>query len=241
MGFLLWMLVLDPVAVLEGRASQHDVPQIVCQSGQAWAAQNLQPRCLQLWVTLSICPMGPNYFFLHVPKGKRLESTASRKGPGATPGRRGWILFIPLSLVPPWTESLENCSSWCLLSEPAQRQEFGRSGMCWTAPSAGNNVKGSLGKDLRQRRPNKVLASLTVQWADQTNPRPGNIVPWGTMLTTHHKVLNMLSWGLRTELEKNKVKIAKIRGQPRSCAEKSSLKEGQERSLYFSKFIYRLS
>jgi len=185
-------------------------------------------------------PHGPKVFFSACPKGKKIGKH-SRKGPGASPGSRGWILFIPLCLVPPWTESLENCSSWCLLSEPAQRQEFGRSGMCWTAPSAGNNVKGSLGKDLRQRRPNKVLASLTVQWADQTNPRPGNIVPWGTMLTTHHKVLNMLSWGLRTELEKNKVKIAKIRGQPRSCAEKSSLKEGQERSLYFSKFIYRLS
>lgn len=55
------------------------------------------------------------------------------------------------------------------MSEPTQRQEFDKSGMCWTAPSAGHNVKGSLGEDLRQRRPNKVLASLTVQWADQTN------------------------------------------------------------------------
>ena len=25
-----------------------------------------------------ICPMGPNYFFLHVPKGKRLKNTASQ-------------------------------------------------------------------------------------------------------------------------------------------------------------------
>ena len=50
----------------------------------------------------------------------------------------------------------------------------------------------------------------------------------------------MLSRGLRTELEKKKVKIAKIRGQPMSYAEKSSLKEGKERRLYFSKFIYRL-
>ena len=169
MGFLLWMLVLDPVAVLEGRASQHDVPQIVCQSGQAWAAQNLQPRCLQLWVTLSICPMGPNYFFLHVPKGKRLESTASRKGPGATPGRRGWILFIPLSLVPPWTESLESFWPWWRSSEPTQRQEFGRRGMCWLAPSAVHNMKGSLGEYWRQRTPSQVLARLTVRWAEQTN------------------------------------------------------------------------
>ena len=166
----------------------------------------------------------------------------SLKSPGATPGRRGWILFIPLSLVPPWTESLERFWPWCLLSKPTQRQEFGRRGMCWSAPSAGHNMKGSLGEDWRQRRPTQVLASLTVRWVEQRNKSwtwqhcpmrdQGDHPSQGIK----HVFMRFDNW-----VRKKKVKRAKIRGQPMSYAEKSSLKEGNERSLYFSTFIYRLS
>lgn len=45
--------------------------------------------------------MGPDYFFLHVPKGK--DWKAQPQESRSHSWEEGVDLFIPLSLVPPWT------------------------------------------------------------------------------------------------------------------------------------------
>ena len=162
MGSLLLMLVLkvnhlSAVAVRPGgysgrqslptRCALNSVP-ILSGLGSP-ESPALLPSALSDLVYL---PHGPKLFFFCMSQREK-DWKAQPKRPGATPGKRGWSLFIPLSLVPPWTESLESFWPWCLLSKPTQRQEFGWRGMCCSAPSAGHDVKGSLGEDLRQRRP----------------------------------------------------------------------------------------
>lgn len=59
-----------------------------------------------------------------------------------------------------------------------------------------------------KRRKGKLLASLTGRQAGQANTKSQawQHCAMRDRVTSHHKVLKMLSWGLRTDLEKNKVK-----------------------------------
>ena len=147
---------------------------------------------------------GPRLFFSACPKGKRLESTASRVqepllgGGGGSysslylwfpHGLRAWNVSDPDACWANQHRGRSVAEEGCVGQRPLQVT-------IWRAAEEKIGGRGGLLRCLQ------VCQSRGL--SKETNLGPGNIVPWGTRVTTLHKVLNMFPWGLITKLGKKK-------------------------------------